>query len=132
MTNAMTLYAKPGHKSVSRGVGCALTRGTADAWLGLVTVLRGRLSDDERAALAFAALKPLGDDTALLTIEAACKGLGLPLLPGADVEGDARWWAARAMPAERDAYCVAAFETMPSDRQAEFLGYGRQMLKAAA
>ena len=119
-------------KRASRSIGFALWLGGTDHYLGLVPILLARLRDDERAALAFAALKPLGDDTALLTIEAACKGLGLPLLPGADVEGDARWWAARAMPAERDAYCVAAFETMPSDRQAEFLGYGRQMLKAAA
>ena len=69
--NAMSLFAKPSHKAVARAIGYALTLGDEAAWHGLTIVLMARLSDQERAALAFAALMSLSDEHASAVAEVA-------------------------------------------------------------
>lgn len=63
-------------KRVSRSIGYALWVDSGDGWFGLPLILRARLSDKERAALAFYALKSLDHDIACMTADAA---LGVPL-----------------------------------------------------
>lgn len=62
--NAMSLYAKDAHKAVARMVGYALTLGDSDSYLALSDVLALRLTDQERAGLAYAALRALDTDNA--------------------------------------------------------------------
>ncbi|OSQ46760.1 hypothetical protein [Marivita geojedonensis] len=71
MTGATRAFAKSDHKRVARCVGYALTLGNEAAWHGLTTVLISRLSDQERAALAFAALMSLSDEHASAVAEVA-------------------------------------------------------------
>lgn len=69
--SAMSKWAKGEHKKVARAIGYALTLGTESAWHGLTIVLMARLSDEERAALAYAALTSLGDEHASAVAEVA-------------------------------------------------------------
>lgn len=69
--SAMSKWAKSEHKKVARCIGYALTLGDEAAWHGLTIVLMARLSDEERAALAFAALMSLSDDHASAVAEVA-------------------------------------------------------------
>lgn len=72
-------HIPPDIKRVSRSIGFALWVGTAEQWLGLQLILRVRLSDHQRAALAFQALKSLDYDTACMTADLA---LSEPLVLG--------------------------------------------------
>ena len=51
-------------KRASRSIGYAIWLDASDYYLGLVPILRARLSDTERVGLAFAALKSLDHDDA--------------------------------------------------------------------
>lgn len=60
--SAMSKYAKPAHKAVSRCLGYALTLGFDEyRALGFALILRRHLSAEERAGLAFAALCSLDE-----------------------------------------------------------------------
>ncbi|NDV52941.1 hypothetical protein [Salipiger sp. PrR003] len=69
--SAMSLFGKDSHKRVSKAIGYALTLATESAWESFSKVLAARLTYEERAALAFAALRSLDEDTAYLTASAA-------------------------------------------------------------
>lgn len=58
-----------------RMVEYALTLGTADAWHGAAYVFAARLTKQERAALAYAALKSLDHDTAYMVASATLFGV---------------------------------------------------------
>ncbi len=70
----MSLYAKDSHKRVAKGLGFALTLGTESAWHGLTILLMARLTEAERAALAFATLTSLSENHAYMTASAALFG----------------------------------------------------------
>ncbi len=61
-------------KRVSRSVGYTLWLDTFEDWDGLSLILRARLTDRQRAALAFMALKALDYDQAVMTADAAPNG----------------------------------------------------------
>lgn len=112
------------HLKVVRMLGYVLTHGTEEAWRGLVTVLRARLTVEERAALAYSALRALDHNDAATTAEAAlCSGAGQPQAPLFDFVDQAAFWADMADPDELEAYCLAAFKAMPRGRQAAFLDH---------
>ena len=69
--NAMSRYAKRAHKAVARAIGYALTLGDASSWDKLTSLLILRLSDAERAALAYSSLRSLCAEHAALVVEAA-------------------------------------------------------------
>ncbi|GGF53508.1 hypothetical protein SAMN05216376_102165 [Mameliella alba] len=106
-----------------------LTLGSQEAWLGVAPVLMARLTVEERAALAFMALKSQDRDDATMTAEAAlCAGAGQPQAPFFGFMDQAAFWADMADPEELEAYCLASFNAMPRGRQAAFLDHvqGRQ------
>ncbi|AZV79028.1 hypothetical protein EBB79_14890 [Parasedimentitalea marina] len=72
--SAMSLYAKDSHKRVAKGLGFALTLGTESAWHGMTILLMARLSEAERASLAFATLNSLLENHAYMTASAALFG----------------------------------------------------------
>ncbi|MEY8837816.1 hypothetical protein AB9K41_02120 [Cribrihabitans sp. XS_ASV171] len=51
-------------KRTARAVGYALWLGGADNWFGLALILRARLTPDQRAALAYMALRSLDPEHA--------------------------------------------------------------------
>jgi len=112
------------HLKVVRMLGYVLTLGTQDAWQGLVPVLIARLTVEERAALAFMALKSLNHDDAKVTAETALHtGAGQPQAPLFGFMDQAAFWADMADPEELDAYCLATFRAMSRGRRAAFLNY---------
>lgn len=111
---------KPEHKRMSRMIGYCLTLGTLEAWAGFRFVASVRMSEAERAMMAYFALTSLRPENAELTAATAFKSVGDPLpafLGGLD---DARTWAHFASRNELKAYALAAFEAMPARDQAAF------------
>lgn len=124
MKGAMKAFAKPDHKCVARCVGYSLTLNTFDAWAGLSVVLAARLDDEERAALAYAALRSLEDDQIGAVFEAVTpQGAGQPQAAFLGVMDQASFWADLATQDERDAYMLASFNRSSASRQAAFLDY---------
>jgi len=74
-SNAMSLYATEAHTRLAKAIGFALAIGTSKAWEGLSLVLVARLTKAERAALAYAALISLDEDTAYRTASVALFGV---------------------------------------------------------
>jgi len=52
------------HRRAAWSLGCALTVNNPDAWALLVTVFEDRLTEDERAGIAYAALRAMDEDNA--------------------------------------------------------------------
>jgi len=121
--SAMSKYAKDAHKRSARMLGYALTMGDSLGWQGFRKVISARLTETERAGLAFAALSSLPEESALKVVEAVLEGAGMPLPPLLDPMGEADLWADMANPAELDAYCWAAFRRMRPHRQHAFLDF---------
>lgn len=115
---------RPEHLKTVRAVGYVLTLGDQNAWLGVVPVLVARLTVEERAALAFVALKALDHDDAALVAETALwRGAGLPQAPFGSFLDQAAFWAGMAEPEELEAYCLASFKSMAPTRRAAFLDH---------
>ena len=72
--SAMSLYAKDSHKRAAKSLGFALTLGTESAWHSLTIILMARLTEAERAQLAFATLNSLSENHAYMTASAALFG----------------------------------------------------------
>ncbi|QIE40498.1 hypothetical protein G5B39_10490 [Rhodobacteraceae bacterium SC52] len=120
------------HRSTVRSLGYTLTLGPGDfpAWANLSAVFACRLTEQERAAMSWAVLGSLPDDTAARVIEKTFPGAGMPVpLMGSIVE-QAAFWADRAEPNEREAYCLATFSVMPPARQVAFLEFVQGRLAA--
>lgn len=62
-------------KRVSRSLGFALWLGDFSAWNSLTTILRLRLSEEQRAALAYAALRSLDPEHAEIVAGGAIDGM---------------------------------------------------------
>lgn len=117
-------YMKPAHLKAVRALGYTLTLGDPAAWWDLSSILAGRLTLSERAALAFMVLKALDDEAAQMVAEAALDGaVGAPLPPLANYMQDAGFWADMAAPDEVEAYCLATFNRMQPGRQMAFLDH---------
>jgi hypothetical protein len=111
-------------KRVSKSLGYTLWLDTFEDWDGLSLILRARLTDRQRAALAFMALKALDYDQAVMAAEAALsEGAGQPIAPLFNHMDEAAFWADMATPDELDAYALASFNRMAPQRQAAFLGF---------
>lgn len=112
---------KPEHKRMSRVIGYTLTLGDVDAWAGFTTVARARLTVEERAALAWAALRALDTpEQAELIAETVLTFADYPLPTFLNPMDDARWWASFASLKERKAYALAAYEALSMREQMAF------------
>jgi hypothetical protein len=61
----MSKWANPAHKAVAKAIGFFLTLGvTGERSAQLVTILDHRLNEDEKAGLAYAALRSMKDEDA--------------------------------------------------------------------
>jgi hypothetical protein len=71
----MSKWDKDAHKRVAKSLGYVLTQDSEAAWRDLTIVLMARLTEAERAALAFATLNSLPEDHAYLTASVALYGV---------------------------------------------------------
>lgn len=62
----MSKYALDRHKRAARAFGYALTLGDESAWDGFAVILLARLTDRERGALAYTALRSLSTEQAMI------------------------------------------------------------------
>ncbi|MBY6171366.1 hypothetical protein KUV73_19625 [Mameliella alba] len=117
----------PPHLKLMKMLGYVLTLGTQEAWFGLVPVLKARLNEEERASLAFIALKSLDRENAFLTASHALSyGVGVPLPPLLTLEDEACFWVGMAATEELDVYGVAIFNAMSSYKKRDFLNFAGQ------
>ena len=113
---------------MSRMIGYTLTLGDADAWAGFTTVARARLTIEERAALAWAALRSLDTPEQSERVAESVLSFGdYPLPTFLNPMNDARWWASFASPKERKAYALAAYEAMSTKDQMAFYRHIREV-----
>ncbi|WP_128910606.1 hypothetical protein [Tropicibacter alexandrii] len=129
--SALSRFMAPSHKRLSKMLGYCLMLGRSDAWSGFSDVAAARLTIEERAALAFAALRSLHPRHAEMTAAAALGAAGEPLPAFLDEMTTARTWARSAMTAELKCYAVAAFEAMSQADQAAFFRYINEVEIAA-
>ncbi|WP_321830671.1 hypothetical protein [Thalassovita sp.] len=102
-------------------MGYTLTLGSYDAWRGFSLVAMARMTTEERAALAWAALRSLDTlEQAELVTESVLKFAGHPMPPFLSPMEDARAWASFASLRERKAYALAAYEALPPRDQMAF------------
>jgi len=118
--SGLSQLMKPEHKRMARMLGYALTLGNADAWSGFGYVAATRLTDTERAALAFSALSSLDPEQATMTAAASIGAAGVPLPPFLGGMDEARFWASCANRSELKAYAIAAYEALSVTDQAAF------------
>ncbi|WP_306114187.1 MULTISPECIES: hypothetical protein [unclassified Roseovarius] len=112
------------HRKAAKVLGFALHLGDFNSWVKLSGVWSVRLKDEERAAIAYAALKSLPPHQAELTAGAVLpEGAGMPQVALFSEMDQAAHWADLASEEELDAYCLAAFNRMHADRQLAFLDH---------
>ncbi|WP_340240384.1 hypothetical protein [Sulfitobacter pontiacus] len=111
------------HLGATRVLGYALTLSDEVAWEGASAVWQARLEPAECAAFAWAALRSLDYDGALLVTEAVLDGAGAPMPPFLDQMDDALWWAAYAGPSELEAYALSTFQALSPSKRREFAEY---------
>ncbi len=116
---------------MSRALGYCLTLGTSDAWADFSALAVLRLSDEERAALAFAALCSLEPAHAERTAAAVIGEAGCPLPAFLSPMDDARFWASIAGRSELKAYVLASYEALSPKDQAAFFRHISEMEVAA-
>jgi hypothetical protein len=104
-------------------LGYALTLHDYETWEAASAVWQARLSPEECAAIAWAALRSLDRDHALAVIEAVLDGAGAPLPPFINPMDEAMFWADIASPEELRAYTLATFNRLPPEAQADFLAH---------
>ena len=121
----MARYAKPAHKKAAKALGYALTLDTPEAWLAASTVWQARLTPQEAAVAAWAALRATDPDLALIVASEALGGAGMPPAALGDVMDDAGWWADLAAPEERAAYAVACFNRFTPLERDQFLEFAK-------
>ncbi|AZQ66960.1 hypothetical protein EF888_07310 [Silicimonas algicola] len=81
MTSTLSRHMKPAHKAASRALGYALTLDDMEGWEAFSALIEARLSERERAGLAFAALRSQSETHAAWTAEAAVNDVAPPEVP---------------------------------------------------
>ena len=115
------------HLGATRMLGYALTMHDFDTWEAASAVWQARLTTEECAALAWAALRSLDRDNAVEVVETVLGGAGEPFPPMFSPTDKAAWWAGVASPDEIDAYAVATFNALSSAKRRHFLEYAKEV-----
>lgn len=116
----MSLYAKSKHKRAAKALGYALTVDSEPAWLAASAIWQARLTPQETASMAWAALAATEPALAQEVASAALRGAGAPLPSFGPCMDDASWWADIATAEERACYAVACFNRFSRQEREEF------------
>lgn len=123
MSTSFSKLMKRPHLGATRMLGYALTSHDYETWEAASAVWQARLSPEECAALAWAALRALDLDHAREVANTVIQDAGAPLTPFINPMDEAAYWADIASPEELEAYCLATFRAMPRGRRAAFLDH---------
>lgn len=111
-------------KAASKSLGYALWLDNFQDWQRFKGIIAARLSDQQRAALVFMALRALPPEIGRQTaVSALSLHRGAPVPPLFSAMDEASRWADWASDEELDAYAVATFNRMTPARQRAFLGF---------
>ncbi|WP_299850113.1 hypothetical protein [uncultured Roseovarius sp.] len=121
--NAKHKYIADTHKRAARCMVYALTIGGYDAWEAASAVWAARLTEEERAALSFAALKSLQTDQARMVVEAVFAEGDTPLPPLLSSADEAAHWASWAGYSDIKACTLAGFNRLSANDQSAFLNH---------
>ena len=121
MSNALRKYANDAHQRVVRMLDYCLILDSSDIWLGLVRVLKARLSASELEDLSFASLRAQEPGRAELVVEAVFGRSGTPLPPLLSVMDEASYWADCADPRYINACVLAGYNRMSPEDKSAFL-----------
>lgn len=116
-------YLADAHKRAARCMVYALTIGGHDAWEGASAVWSARLTDEERAALSFAALKSLNPDQAAMVVDAVFPTGDTPLPPLLSSADEAAHWASWAEYPDIKACTLAGFNRLSATDRSAFLNH---------
>jgi hypothetical protein len=119
-------HALERHVKVARMLGDTLTLGAPEDWEGFAIVARRWLTQEERQALAWAALEAEGK------IEPVFPSIGssTPRLSRGDPIEEAADWCNLATAEEIKAYAFACFLSMPPEDKAKFLRFAQRRTSA--
>ena len=126
MSASFSKLIKRPHLGSTRMLGYALTLQDYDAWEGASAVWQARLTETERAALAWAALRSLDEDHAREVAYTVIQGAGAPLPPFISPMDEASFWADIASESELKAYALACFNRLSKRDQRAFLSHVRE------
>lgn len=124
--NPMSLYAKPDHKRMSKALGYALTLDNDEGWEGFTLLACARLTEAERAVLAWAVLMAMEPDNVVAVAKNVIGAADYPMPPYLDPLDDARHWAECANDEELRAYALAIFEAMSAPDRRDFVNFTRE------
>lgn len=116
-------YFADAHKRAARCMVYALTTGGHEAWEATSAIWTARLTNEERAALSFAALKSLDPDQAAMVVEAVFPDGGVPIPPLLSSADEAAHWASWAEYPYIKACTLAGFNRLTAQDQSAFLNY---------
>ena len=131
MTKILQKHMPDAFKRVARMVGYSLLLGDTEAWHRLTVVLSARLTPEQRAAIAWAALRSLTPGQVAAVAETVLpQRAGQPIALLFNYMDEAAFWADMASEGELKAYALASFTRLSPDNQAAFLDYVQE--RAAA
>jgi len=113
------------HKRAAKALGYALVLADPKNWASTAIIWEARLEPAERYELARSVLLAMRPEDTEALFADVMGGAGYPLPPFLDPLDDAQWWADLANPAERRAYCLAAFMAMNKREQRDFLDFAK-------
>lgn len=111
------------HEAAARALRHALTLNTPEAWGKFATVICLRLSPDEIAGMAYAALRGLPTEfrgDLYEHVEGFHGNAGMPMPIINSAVDDAQWWVSMATPEEIDAYATCCFLAMSPEKRKLF------------
>lgn len=121
--SAMSLYVNPAHKRASRVLGFALTLDNPASWYAASSVWQARLTPQETAVMAVAALNATESELEQSIAEEALYDFGVHRPSFGTTILDAGVWADLATSEERAAYAVACVNRFTAAELSEFRSF---------
>ncbi|TDW34337.1 hypothetical protein LY39_03392 [Roseinatronobacter bogoriensis subsp. barguzinensis] len=104
-------------------LGYALTLSDANSWEATSVIWQARLEPQECAALAWAALRSMEREGAMLVAETVLGGAGSPPPIFIKLLEDATAWAGYASHEELEAYALSIFQAFTISQRREFVEF---------
>jgi hypothetical protein len=122
-------FMKDRHKRAAKSLGYALTMADPKKWASTAIIWEARLDTSERYQLARSVMLAMRPEDIEALVSDVLGGTGCPPPPFLAPLDDAHWWSALASPAERRAFCLAAFLAMSKREQRSFLAFAEGVTK---